>query len=258
MKHEFLDHHSTGHSFFHRMHPGAKLVMVLVFILSVVTIDPGDDTILLVYGGLLLVGLISTQVPLRHTFFKGLKVVPFLFITILFIPFLKEGEILWRGSFGLFPISISREGCQLFLNILCKGSIAIFCMVFLNLTTPFHRLLKGIQAFGAPRIITDTLAVAYRYLFVITDEKERMLMARRSRLISPSFSLQWLSLSQLIGVLFLRSYERGERMYQAMCARGFHGTIVDIEEQGLERKDIVSAVLISIVAISIRIWMVLR
>ncbi|MFB3785362.1 MAG: cobalt ECF transporter T component CbiQ [bacterium] len=258
MKHEFLDHHSLGHSFFHHLHPGAKLVMVLVFILSVVTIDPGREAGFIPYALLLLAGLISTRVPLRHSLFKGLKVVPFLLIIIVFIPFLKPGETLWQGTIGFLPIRITREGLQLFLNILIKGSIAIYSMVFLNLTTPFHRLLKGLQSFGAPRIITDTLAVAYRYLFVITDEKERMLLARRSRLAAPSLPLQWKSLSQLAGALFLRSYERGERMYQAMCARGFHGTIVDMNEQALAARDILTAALVSLLAVALRVGMVFQ
>jgi len=258
MKHEFLDHHSLGHSFFHQLHPGAKLVMVLVFIVSVVTIGPGREEAFIPYAFLLLAGLISTGVPLRHTLCKGLKVVPFLLIIILFIPFFKPGESLWHGTIGFLPVRITREGWQLFLNILIKGSIAIYSMVFLNLTTPFHRLLKGLQSFGAPRIITDTLAVAYRYLFVITDEKERMLLARRSRLIAPSLPLQWKSLSQLVGVLFLRSYERGERMYQAMCARGFHGTIMDLNEQALTPRDILIAALVSLVAVALRVWVIFQ
>ncbi len=258
MKHDFLDHHSLGHSFFHHLHPGAKLVMVLVFILSVVTIAPGRETDFIPYALLLLAGLISTRVPLRHTLFKGLKVVPFLLIIIVFIPFFKPGETLWQGEIGFLPVRVTREGLELFLNILFKGTIAIYSMVFLNLTTPFHRLLKGLQSFGAPRVITDTLAVAYRYLFVITDVKERMLLARRSRLIAPSLPLQWKSLSQLVAVLFLRSYERGERMYQAMCARGFQGTIVDLEEQAPAARHILAAAFVSLLAVALRVWMVFQ
>jgi cobalt/nickel transport system permease protein len=255
MKHEFLDHHSCGHSFFHHMHPGAKLVMVVLFIFTVVTIEPGQERIFLPFAVLLLIGLLATRVPILHTLAKGLKVLPFVLMITIFVPFLKEGEPVWNLQIGPLMIQITDEGWKLFYNIILKANIAIFSVVFLNLTTPFHHLLKGLQSFGAPRIITDTLAVAYRYLFVITDEKDRMLLARRSRLIHPSLSLQWKSLSQLIGVLFLRSYERGERMYQAMCMRGFNGVIVNLDEYMLQKKDIAAACLVVLTALLLRICM---
>ncbi|MEW6235922.1 MAG: cobalt ECF transporter T component CbiQ [Candidatus Omnitrophota bacterium] len=256
MKHEFLDHHSYGHSFFHRMHPGAKLSMTVIFIFSLVTIGPGQEWAFLFYAVLLAAALISTGVPIRHITAKGLKVIPFLLVITIFIPFFKPGAPRWRFSIGPLPVIITEEGFRLFLNIFLKGTLAIYSTVFLNLTTPFHRLLKGLQSFGAPRIVTDALSVAYRYLFVITDEKERMLMARRSRLIYPSLSLQWKSLSQLAGVLFLRSYERGERMYQAMCARGFDGTIVELDDQPLAARDVVVAALVALAAMAFRIWLI--
>lgn len=253
MKHDFLDHHSLGDSYFHRLHPGAKMVVVIVLILCAVSIQPGEEIILIPYAVALGLFLLLTKVPLLHSLSKGLKLLPFVLILTIFLPFFKEGKIL--GSIELAGISISctQEGVLLFWNILCKSTLAIFFMVFLNLTTPFHVLLKGMQSFGAPRIMTDTLAIAYRYLFVIEDERERMLMARRSRMIHPSRALEWRSLSQLIGMLFVRSYTRGERLYQAMCARGFNGTIVTLHQQSLLPKDIVAVTLISIGALAIRL-----
>jgi len=256
MKHEFLDHHSYGHSFFHRMHPGAKLAMTVVFIFSLVTIEKGREWAFLFYAVPLAAALISTGVPMRHSIGKGLKVLPFLLAITILIPFFKPGTPRWRFSIGPLPVIITDEGFRLFLNIFLKGTLAIFSTVFLNLTTPFHRLLKGMQSFGAPRVATDALSVAYRYLFVITDEKDRMLMARRSRLVFPSLSLQWKSLSQLAGVLFLRSYERGERMYQAMCARGFDGTIVELDDQPLAARDAVVTSLVALAAMAFRISLI--
>jgi cobalt/nickel transport system permease protein len=253
MKHDFLDHHSLGDSFFHRLHPGAKMVMVVVLILCTVSIQPGEEVFLIPYALALGLFLVLTKVPILHSLSKGIKLLPFVLILTVFFPFFKEGSPLWSMELAGIPIACTQEGVALFWNIVCKSTLAIFFVVFLNLTTPFHTLLKGMQSFGAPRIMTDTLAIAYRYLFVIEDERERMLMARRSRMIHPSRALEWRSLSQLIGMLFVRSYNRGERLYQAMCARGFTGTIVTLHHQPLLPKDIVAVSLISICALAMRI-----
>jgi cobalt/nickel transport system permease protein len=72
-------------------------------------------------------------------------------------------------------------------------------------------------------------------------------------MIHPTRVLEWRSLSQLIGMMFVRSYNRGERLYQAMCARGFHGTIITMHDQPLLPKDLILVTLISVCAIGIRI-----
>ena len=254
MKHDFIDHHSHGHSALHHLHPGAKLVMVSILLLCIITVPPAHYRLFVLFAALLLCLLVATRVPLPHTFSKGVKLLPFILILILFVPFFKEGSPLWQRNIGGVSVRITREGADLFLNILCKSVLAVFSVVLLNLTTPFHVLLKGMQAFGAPRIMTDTLAVAYRYLFVIVDEKDRMLTARKSRRIYPSFSLEWRSLAQLLGVLFLRSYERGERMYMAMCSRGFNGTIVTLDEPTLTFRDWLWVGGVSLAALSIRVY----
>ena len=254
MKHEFLDHHSVGHSIFHHMHSGAKIVMVVIFILCVVSLQPGQERFLLPYACALFAFVVSTKVPLLHSLSKGAKLLPFVLILTVFLPFFKEGTP-WI-SFNALGLKIvcTREGIDLFFNILFKSTLSIFFVVFLNLTTPFPELLKGLQSFGAPRIVTDTLSITYRYLFVIEDERERMLMARRARMIHPTHALEWRSLSQLIAMMFVRSYNRGERLYQAMCARGFDGAVRTLHDRPLLRKDVIAVTLLSIGAVAIRVW----
>ncbi|MDX9753258.1 MAG: cobalt ECF transporter T component CbiQ [bacterium] len=257
MKHEFLDHHSLGNSFFHRMHPGAKMVMVVLFIFCIVTFQPGQERYLLPYAGMLLCGLLLTRVPLSHSLLKGLKLLPFVLVLTILVPFFREGTMAGSVSLGGFTITWTQEGLDLFFNIMAKSTLAIFSVVFLNLTTPFHSLLKGIQSLGAPRIMTDTLVIAYRYLFVISGERERMLMARRARHVHPTPFLEWRSLSQLVAMLFIRSYNRGDRLYQAMCSRGYDGTILTLTEQPLLLKDIITVTLITVWAILFRIVIIL-
>jgi cobalt/nickel transport system permease protein len=66
-----------------------------------------------------------------------------------------------------------------------------------------------------------TLALMHRYLFVLADEAERMSRARASRTFTPRRRVRWPALASVAGQLFLRASERAERIYAAMCARGW-------------------------------------
>jgi cobalt/nickel transport system permease protein len=70
----------------------------------------------------------------------------------------------------------------------------------------------------------------YRYLHVLTEELDRMVKARRSRTFRRSGRLDWVLLTGLIGILFLRAFERGERVHAAMLARGWDGTIRTLDD----------------------------
>ena len=88
-------------------------------------------------------------------------------------------------------------------------------------TTPFAELLRTLRALRVPALLVTVLALMYRYLFVLVDEAERMQRARRSRSFSGRRVHAWASLATLAGQLFVRSSERAERIYAAMCARGW-------------------------------------
>ena len=91
--------------------------------------------------------------------------------------------------------------------------------------TPFRTLLVAIRRLGVPGTLVATLQFMYRYLFVLTEELDRMVQARRARTFRRTGRLDWGLLTGLIGILFLRSYERGERVHAAMLARGWDGTV---------------------------------
>jgi cobalt/nickel transport system permease protein len=112
---------------------------------------------------------------------------------------------------------------MIFWNVLVKSCMAITAMILLSATTPFPNLLHALERLRVPRIFVMLASFAYRYLFVLVDEAERMERARDSR----CYTGRWLwhagVVGQTIGMLFLRSYERAERVYAAMVSRGFTG-----------------------------------
>ena len=184
-----------------------------------------------------------------HLLGKVLKVEPFLLVLIAFVPFFKEGTVLWQWPVGFWTVTVSREGVDIFLNVLCKGTIAILAMVLLNATTPFMDFLRGLESMRVPKVLVNVLGFMYRYLFVLVDERERMMQALRSRSPHPRRLLLWRGIAGVIGVLFVRAFERGERIYQAMCARGFRGTIQTLDVRPLRRADV--AATLGVVAVCI-------
>jgi len=88
-------------------------------------------------------------------------------------------------------------------------------------TTPFPELLRVLRAIHTPALLVTTLALMYRYLFVLADEAQRMRRARQSRTLRPGRGRIWRLLATVVGQLFVRATGRAERIYAAMCARGW-------------------------------------
>jgi cobalt/nickel transport system permease protein len=110
---------------------------------------------------------------------------------------------------------------EVFTLILVKSTLCLFTMILLANTTPFSEILGVLRRLRFPAVLITTLALMYRYLFVLIDEAERMKRARLSRTFAPRRARTWVSLSTLIGQLFVRSSERAERIFHAMTARGW-------------------------------------
>ncbi len=110
-------------------------------------------------------------------------------------------------------------------TILLKNSLAFGALFTLSQITQHHILLHGLGRLGLPKPLVATLQFMYRSVFILRDEFDRMAKARRSRSFGKKSWGDWSSLAGLLGRLFLRSYERSERVHAAMLARGWDGTV---------------------------------
>lgn len=113
------------------------------------------------------------------------------------------------------------DGVNLFLTLLTKSSLCLAWILLLTATTPFSEILSVLQWMRFPSILVTTLALAYRYLFVLADESERMGRARRSRTLTPGSWFTWRTAATVVGHLFMRTADRSERVFAAMSARGW-------------------------------------
>ena len=126
-----------------------------------------------------------------------------------------------RAQYGLWVVAST---------ILVKNSLALVTMLVLAGTTPFHKLLAALRKLGVPPVLVATLQFMDRYRHVLMDELDRMTTARRARTFDRRDSLAWSLLTGLIGMLFLRTFERAERVHGAMIARGWDGAIRSLDD----------------------------
>jgi len=206
----------------HRIDARAKIVGFCAIILVSVSTSPQAFAAFGGYLTVVLATLVFARVPLGYVLKRSLVVAPFALMVAMFMPFVSHGNadsslVVWHG------IRISREGLMALWNVAIKAYVGVVSLVTLSATTPFPKLLQGLEQLHTPKLVTLLVSFLYRYLFVLLDEALRMKRAAVSR----GYRGRWLwhsgTIGHLVGTLFLRSYERGERVYLAMAARGFTG-----------------------------------
>ncbi|WP_287152718.1 cobalt ECF transporter T component CbiQ [Candidatus Solincola tengchongensis] len=219
MKHAFLDRYSHLESPVHRLDPRAKLVGFATLVVVCVTTPPHLYAAFVAYLGLEAALIVLSRLPWKHVLKRLLVVLPFIMVVAAFIPFFSKGG----GSYNLGPVRISGHGLLILWNVAAKSTVSVLAVIILSSTTPFSDLLGAMEKMRVPRLFTSLLSFTYRYIFVLVDEAQRMRRARDSRGWSGKWLWQAKVVGHMIAALFLRSYERGERVYAAMLARGYGG-----------------------------------
>jgi cobalt/nickel transport system permease protein len=105
-------------------------------------------------------------------------------------------------------------------NLLLKSTLSLWAISLLAHCTCLPDLVSGLRYLGAPRVWTETFAFWGRYFAVLSEEWRRMQLARRARTFAPGPRRQFKALSNTLGLLFIRAYERAEQVHRAMLARG--------------------------------------
>jgi cobalt/nickel transport system permease protein len=211
-----LDRLSYGETFVHRLDPRAKVIGTMLFLLTVISFPKHEVAALapfFLYPALLVaVG----EIPVRFIIKKMLLVSPFAIFIGIFNPILDT-----RTAAVVFGVAVS-AGWVSFLSILMKFALTISAGLLLIATTSFSGVCHALRRLGLPALFVSQLLFLYRYLFVLMEETMRIIRARDMR----SFGKRGTGLrvfARLIGILFLRTVDRAERIYYAMHSRGFEG-----------------------------------
>lgn len=210
-----------GTSLVHRLPPQVKVVAALLAVLCVVATPRTEFWAFGCYLAVLLAVWAIARIPVRWFATRAVIELPFVILAVV-MPFLGGGE-----RFELFGLSLSVSGSLAGWNILVKGTLGILVSLTLAGTTTPAELIVGMQRLHAPAMLITIATLMLRYLTVIAAEARRMRTARISRGHDPRFFWQVGATARGIGTLFVRSYERGERVHLAMVSRGFTGVLPD-------------------------------
>ncbi len=231
MRHSFLDRYHQGASLVHRLDPRLKLLATLAFVVAVTSTPPRAWPAFLLYAALAIGAILLSKVPLADGLKRSMIALPFAGVVALSLPFTRAGQEIWAWSPFGWRLAVTDEGLILFGAVVVKAWLAVMVSGLLVATTPFHSLLRAMRSLGVPVVLTGTISFMYRYLFVLVDEAMRMTTAREARSAGRGRSVWWRAqvLGKMIGSLFIRSYERSERIYAAMLSRGFSGEILTMK-----------------------------
>ncbi|MEU2487219.1 cobalt ECF transporter T component CbiQ [Streptomyces sp. NPDC012617] len=208
----------------HVLPPHCKLAAVLCFVVAVVS-TPREAVWAFALYAALLAGVAAVARISPGFLLKRLVIeVPFVAFALL-MPFVVPGD-----QTELLGLSVSVPGLWGAWNVLAKGTLGVAASVLLASTTELRSLLLGLQRLRLPPLLVQIASFMIRYGDVIGDELRRMSVARRSRGFEASGVRHWGVLAKTAGALFIRSYERGERVHLAMVSRGYTGTMPVIDE----------------------------
>jgi len=195
-------HHSHAQSPVHRLPASLKLGAGLVLIIATVLMPPHQTAWFIGVLAMLLVVLILSRLPLMFFLKRLLLLSPFVLGVALVNAWQPQNQVQWQV-------------------IALKSSLCLTTVILISNTTPFSKILGVLQRVRVPALLITTLMLMHRYLFVLAEESERMRRARLSRTFTRGGRFQWRSLSTVLGQLFVRASERAERIYDAMCSRGW-------------------------------------
>lgn len=209
--------HFHAHSPVHRAPAHLKVLALLGFVLVVVA-TPREW--FPVYAGYLaVVGVVVavSRVPPAYLLKRMVVEVPFVVFALL-LPFVAHGP-----RTEVLGLSLSESGLLSAWGLLAKGTLGVLASLTLAATTEPHDLLVGLERLRMPSLLVQIMGFMVRYLEVVTDELHRMKVARDSRGFSARDPRHWPVLARSVGALFIRSFERGERVHLAMLSRGYDG-----------------------------------
>ena len=209
--------HFHGHSVVHRADPAAKLVALLSFVLLVVATPNDWYPAFAAYLGVVVVAVVVSTVPPGYLVKRMLVEVPFLAFAVL-LPFVATGP-----RVELLGVSLSEAGLAAATGLVMKGTLGVLASLLLAATTEPRAILTGLERLRLPRQLVEIMGFMVRYLDVVGDEMRRMRIALTARGFTARNPLHWPVIARSAGALFIRSYERGERVHLAMLARGHVG-----------------------------------
>jgi cobalt/nickel transport system permease protein len=225
-----LERYVAGASPVHTLDGRVKLLLAVAFILCASLLPAGSWLALVALTALVWAAILASGVGLGMILRRALVALPFVLVAVTLI-FSVPGRPVFRIPLGFMTLTATDAGLIRFLSIVWKSWISVQAALLLTATTHFLDILRALRALRLPPIMVTLLSFMYRYLFLLVDEAQRLLRARECRSAAgqgkSGGSILWRAkvTGRLVGTLFLRSFERSERIYVALVSRGYAGEL---------------------------------
>ena len=233
------------HSVVHRMAPEAKLVATIGMVVSI-AVTPREAVWAFGIHAFLIASIaVLSRVRLRFVAVRLLAVAPFVLFA-LFIPFIATGETV---EIGFFEVSV--DGLWGAWNILIKAVLGASVTILLTATTEVAAIISGLGVLRVPVLFTSIATFMIRYLELIAEELGRMRTAMTARGYDPRWLTQVRPIASSAGALFIRTYERGERVHASMVARGFTGEMPVFERPATSAAQWIGVLFVVVTSVAI-------
>lgn len=254
MEHFHLDEFARLNSPIHRFDPRAKILSCLVLLFIVANL--ARPVTLGVAIAVILLLLKLARIPVGLIARRLAWVLPFTGGLILVLPFTRTGTAVLTVPLPMVSLTATADGLSAAVTMALRIVGALLVVTLVMTTTRFNDFLRALSDLKVPRVFVQLLSFTTRYMFVLWDELRRMNRARQSRAFpNRGFASRRhtrMTLGHSIGLLFIRSYERGERVYLAMLSRSYGGEIRTCGHFRLFGRDVAGA--LGIVALGIMLF----
>jgi cobalt/nickel transport system permease protein len=255
-----FDHYQSRNSIIHNLDPRIKVVITVLLITSNILLPDGRFIVFgLVFLQLIFLSWLA-KLDLSFVIKRSFVALPFTLAAITTV-FTLPGQAILHINIGQLKLTATDVGLIHFSSIVLRSWLSVQMAILLTATTEFPDLIHALRHLKVPNILVATISFMYRYLFVLSDEAVRLIRARESRSARESTSghsgLNILQRARIAGSmggqLFVRSYERSERVYSAMLARGYNGNFITLNPHEIQANDFLAG-LIGLLFLLITQW----
>lgn len=239
-----FDRYRAGSSPLHRLDPRVKVVLTLLFIVSNVLLPDGAWIAFLAAWLLLLAANRTAGFSFLYLFKRSFIALPFALAAVAVLV-AQPGAPLVSWQLGSRTLAITDAGLVRFASIVIRSWLSVQAAILLTATTQFPDLMHALRHLKLPAILISIISFMYRYLFVLVDEAMRLLRAREARsarLVNDGRhggTVFWRAkvTGSMAGQLFVRSFDRSDKVYNAMLARGYRGQLLTMNPHVMRQPD---------------------
>jgi cobalt/nickel transport system permease protein len=238
-----FDRYHHGNSMLHTLDARIKVILTIAMILSNVLLPDAAWPVFGLAWLFILVANLLSNLGWAFTLKRSFIALPFA-LAAFSVLFAMPGNPVASFHMGMWTFAVTDFGLLRYVSILIRSWLSVQAAILLVSVTEFPDIIHALAHLRLPAIFTTILSFLYRYLFVLTDEVIRLLRARRSRSAAAAGqrsggSVAWRArvAGHMAGQLFLRSYERSDRIYRAMQARGYQGQLMVMHADHIHKRD---------------------